>query len=148
MLYAGISGVMIPVLPGWEDLSQLTLAAVCDGFRHNLVLTVRESSERSAKVFAEDHVANLYVTLADISMNLEEPVAFGPHDGWLFDYEFTSNGNVFRQRQFFVFRGERVYNFTYTDLSDRFEANMEIMEQIIGGTRFAEDGPSHDRFEV
>ncbi|MEU4742412.1 DcrB-related protein [Actinosynnema sp. NPDC023658] len=148
MLHAGISGVMMPVLPGWEDLSQITVAAVRDGFRHNLVLTVRELCGRTVKAFIDDHIANLYGTLADFMMNLEESVAFGRHDGRLIDYEFTSNGDAFRQRQFFVFRGERVYNFTYTDLLGQFEANMTIMEQIIGSTRFAEDGPSNDRFEV
>ncbi|GAA2659999.1 MULTISPECIES: DcrB-related protein [Actinosynnema] len=148
MRYAGIPSLLLPVPQGWEDRSQLILAVAGEGFRRNLLVVVEDLSGRSEKDFVEGHLETLAATFAHLSVRLEEPVKLGAHEGQLLDYDFTSDGLRYRQRQFLVFRGERAYCFTYSDTSDRFEEHVQAMEQLVGGMRFVDEGRPADAFEV
>ena len=129
------NNIEIPLLPGWEDDTQIVVLGVAEGdFRPNIVVS-HEPIEpgESVEEFAARQLHLLEAALEGYYSVKEEVATFGPHTGFLREHEFEVNGQQLQQMQFYIPYGNEVYTFTATHSLGKFASSKSIFEGLFAG---------------
>lgn len=149
MTFASIGGVVLPILSGWEDNSQLILSHPRqDEFTPNVVVVRAAVNGRSMDQFIAQHMEQLARTFDGLQVGRSEPTQLGIHSGYLIDYTFTAYKKQYRQTQFFSMKNASIYTFTASATALQFPTFWPLVTHIITSARIEGTGPDPSRGRI